>query len=111
MSSLLTLDADHRAIGDSLVCLSVQRDTDRKAGRAIVPNDLNAADCLAAGPLSNGFHALFSESSVAHWESFKSRHLSIFCKKRVARGPIVALSAMLQSGAYTGLTASHQLGH
>ena len=81
MSSLLTLDADHRAIGDSLVCLSVQRDTDRKAGRAIVPNDLNAADCLAAGPLSNGFHALFSESSVAHWESFKSRHLSIFCKK------------------------------
>jgi hypothetical protein len=101
MSSLLTLDADHRAIGDSLVCLSVQRDTDRKAGRAIVPNDLNAADCLAAGPLSNGFQALFPESSVAHWERFKSRHRR--------QGPIVAQSAMLQSGAYTGLTASHKL--
>ena len=49
MSSLLTLDADHRAIGNSLVCLSVQRDTDRKAGRAIVPNDLNAAWWRLAG--------------------------------------------------------------
>jgi hypothetical protein len=84
VSSLLTLDADHRAIGDSLVCRSVQRDTDRKAGRAIVPNDLNAADCLVAGPLSNGFQALFSESSVAHWECFKSRHLKHFLEAKGA---------------------------
>jgi len=75
MPSLLTLDADHRAIGDSLVCLPVQRDTDRKAGRAIVTSDLNAADRLAAGPLSNGLKALFSESSVAHSDRFEFRHL------------------------------------
>jgi aspartate kinase len=36
------------------VCFPVQRDADRKAGRAIVPNDLNAADRLAARPMSNG---------------------------------------------------------
>jgi hypothetical protein len=87
VSSLLTLDADHRAIGDSLVCLSVQRDTDRKAGRAIVPNDLNAADCLAAGPLSNGFQALFSESSVAHPDCSKSRHLKHFLEAKRAPQP------------------------
>jgi hypothetical protein len=54
MSSFLTLDADDRAISDFPVCLPVQRDADRKAGRAVVPNDLNAADGLAARPLSNG---------------------------------------------------------
>jgi|ERR1700722_12032772 hypothetical protein len=75
MPSLLTLDADHRTISDSPVCISVQGDTDRKAGRAIVPNDLNAADCLAAGPLSNGLQALFPESSVAHSDRFEFRHL------------------------------------
>ena len=75
MSSLLTLDAGHRAIGDSLVCLSVQGDTDRKAGRAIVTNDLNAADGLAIRPLSNGLQALFSESPVAHSDSFEFSHL------------------------------------
>jgi hypothetical protein len=85
VSSLLTLDADHRAIGDSLVCLSVQRDTDRKAGRAIVPNDLN--DCHAAGPLSNGFQALFSESSVAHPDCSKSRHLKHFLEAKRAPQP------------------------
>jgi hypothetical protein len=82
MPALLTLDAGHRTISDSLVCLSVQGDTDRKAGRAIVPNDLNAADCLAAGPLSDGLQALFSESSVAHPDCSKSCHLKHFLEAK-----------------------------
>jgi hypothetical protein len=43
MSSLLALNAVHRAIGDSLLCLPIQRDADRKASRAVVANDLDAA--------------------------------------------------------------------
>jgi hypothetical protein len=81
MSSFLTLNADHRTISDSLVGLSVQGDTDRKAGRAIVPNDLNAADCLAAGPLSNGFQAIFPESPVAHSDCFEFHHLRQYRQK------------------------------
>jgi hypothetical protein len=54
MSSLLALDIDHRTISHSRVCLSVQGNTDRKAGWAVVPDDLNASDGLATGPLSNG---------------------------------------------------------
>ena len=62
VSSLLTLDADHRSISDRFVGLSVQGDSDRKAGWAVVPNDLDAADGLAATPLSDGLQAIFSES-------------------------------------------------
>ena len=65
MSSLLALDVDDRAIGDFLVGLPVQRHPDGKAARLIAPNDLNTAHGLAAGPLSNGLHALFSESPIA----------------------------------------------
>jgi len=65
MSSLLALDVDDRAIGDFLVGPPVQRHSDGKAARLIASNDLNAAHGLAAGPLSNGLHALFSESPIA----------------------------------------------
>ena len=65
MSSLLTLDAIDRAIGDFLVGLPVQRHPDGEAARPIASsNDLNAAHGLAPGPLSNGLHALFSESPI-----------------------------------------------
>jgi hypothetical protein len=74
VSSFLTLDAHDRSISDFLVCLPVQRDADRKAGRAIVANDLNAADSLAAWPLSNGLQALFTESAVGHTDCFESHH-------------------------------------
>jgi hypothetical protein len=54
VSSFFALDEADRAISDLHVCFVVQRDADRKAGRAIVPNDLNAADGLAARRMSNG---------------------------------------------------------
>jgi hypothetical protein len=70
VSSFLTLNVDDRSISDLLVRLPIQGDTDRKAGRTVVPNDLNAADGLAARPLSNGLKALFSQSSVAQSDCF-----------------------------------------
>jgi hypothetical protein len=73
MPSLLALNADHRAIGDFLVGLPVQRHPDRKADRRIISNDLNAANGFAPGPLSDGLQALLSESPVAHSRCFGSR--------------------------------------
>lgn len=70
VSSFLPLDVDDRSISDLLVRLPVQRDTDRKARRAVVPNDLNTADGLAARPLSEGLQTLSSESSVVQSDSF-----------------------------------------
>src|SRR5712675_2262468 len=65
MPSLLALNADDCAIGDFLVGLPVQRHPDGKAARLIASIDLNAAHGLAAGPLSNGLHALLSKSPIA----------------------------------------------
>jgi hypothetical protein len=70
ISSLLALDAIDRAIGDLLVHRPVQRHSDRKTARCGISNNLNAANGLAPGPLSNGLQALFSESRVAHSDSF-----------------------------------------
>jgi hypothetical protein len=64
--SFFPLDIYHCTIGDALACLSVQGDSDRKAGPAIAPNDLNAADGLAAWPLSDGLQTIFAEIGVAH---------------------------------------------
>jgi hypothetical protein len=64
MSSLLALDADHRAIGDFHVGLPIQRHPNRKAARCVVSNDLNATNGLTARPLSNGVQAFFSERRV-----------------------------------------------
>ena len=58
MPPLLALDAIDGAIGGFPVGLPIQRDPDRKAAWCIVPHDLNAADGLAAGPLSYGVEAL-----------------------------------------------------
>src|SRR5260370_1939582 len=66
MSSLLTLDAIDRAIGDFLVGLPVQRPADRKTARCVISNDLNGANRLAPRPLPNGLQAFFSKSPVAH---------------------------------------------
>src|ERR1700733_6748114 len=82
MPSLLALNADHRAIRGFFVGGPVQRHPDRKTRGCVVPNDLNAADRLAAGPLSNGLQAIFSESPVAHPGCFKSRHLKHFGSKK-----------------------------
>src|SRR5258706_13973590 len=74
MSSLLTLDAIDRAIGDFLVGLPVQRPPDRKPARCVISNNLNAADRLAPRPLPNGLQALFSNSPVPHSDCFPLRH-------------------------------------
>src|ERR1700720_310193 len=74
MSSLLALDEVDRAIGNFLVGLPVQRPPDRKPARRVISNNLNAANGLAPRPLSNGLHALFSESAVAHSDCFPLRH-------------------------------------
>src|SRR5215831_848814 len=64
MSALLALDVVHRAIGGFPLCLSVQRDLDRKVARHFLSNDPNGADGLAPGPLSDGIEAFPSESLV-----------------------------------------------
>ena len=74
MSSLLAVDAINRAIGDFLVGLSVQRHANRKAGRGIISDDLNAGNRLAPRPLSYGIKALLSERGVAQSYFFPIRH-------------------------------------
>lgn len=74
MPPLLALDAIDGAIGGFPVGLPIQRDPDRKAACCIVPHDLNAADGLAAGPLSYGVEALLSESAVAQSGRHRLRH-------------------------------------
>jgi hypothetical protein len=81
MSPLLALDAIDRAIGELLVGLPVQRHPDRKAARAVVSNNLDAAHRLAPGPLSYGLQTLLSESPVVHSNLFLIRHVSIRAKK------------------------------
>jgi hypothetical protein len=85
MPSLLTLDRGHGAISDFLICLPVQRDSHRKAGRAVVPNDLNAADALATRPLSNRLQTIFSEIRVAHSDRFEFYHLKYLSRKNCLR--------------------------
>ena len=53
MSSLLTLDAIDRAVGDFLVGLPVQRPPDRKLARCVFSNNLNAANRLAPRPFGS----------------------------------------------------------
>jgi hypothetical protein len=79
--SLLTLDRGHGAIRDFLICLPVQRDSHRKAGRAVVPNDLNAADAFATRPLSNRLQTIFSEIRVAHSDRFEFYHLKFLSRR------------------------------
>jgi hypothetical protein len=75
MPSFLALDAVDGAIGGSLVGLPVQRHPDSEPAPTVVSNDLDAADGLASGPMSNGLQALFSESAVAHSNFFRQlRH-------------------------------------
>jgi hypothetical protein len=51
MPPLLTLDVVDRAVGYSLLGLSVQRHADRKAARSSIANEVNAADGLALRPM------------------------------------------------------------
>ena len=74
ISSLLALDAGHRTIGKSLVGLAIQRHPNQKAAGHIIPNDLNAANGLAARPLPHGLKAFFAESRVAQSDSFYVLH-------------------------------------
>jgi hypothetical protein len=64
MSPLLAPDAIDGTVGDSLVGLAVQCHPDRKSARRLVPDDLNGANGLAPGPLSDGLQALLSQSAV-----------------------------------------------
>jgi hypothetical protein len=50
LPSLLALNVDHRAIGGLHVGLPVQRHLDRKTGRRVVSNDLNAGNGLTPWP-------------------------------------------------------------
>jgi hypothetical protein len=81
MSPLFALDIHHRSIGNFPVCLPIQCDPNGKAGRAVVPNDPNAADGLAARPLPNGVETLSPKISVAHSDRFKLRHADSSNKK------------------------------
>ncbi len=63
-SPLLALHATDRTIGSFPVGLSVQRYPDGKSARRLVPDDLNGANGLAPGPLSDGLQALLSQSAV-----------------------------------------------
>ena len=74
LSSLLALDADHRAIGDFHVGLPIQRHPNRKAAGRIVSKDLNATNGLTARPLSNGVQAFFSERRVGQSDCLRFSH-------------------------------------
>jgi hypothetical protein len=63
-SSLLAPDAIDRTIGGPLVGLAIQGHPDRKPARRLVPDDLNGANGLAPGPMSDGLQALLSQSAV-----------------------------------------------
>jgi hypothetical protein len=73
---LLALDATDRAIGDFFVGRSVQRHPDRKCAGRLVPDDLNGADRLAPGPMSNGLQALLSQRPVAQPDCLRLRHFA-----------------------------------
>jgi hypothetical protein len=64
LPSLLTLNAGHRTISCFSFGLSIQRYRDAKPPMLVASNDLNAANCLAAGPLSDRVQAFFSKSRV-----------------------------------------------
>jgi hypothetical protein len=68
MPPLLAQHAIDGAIGGFFVGFAVQGYPDRKTAGYIVPDDLDAANGLAAGPLPNGLEALLSESAVAQSE-------------------------------------------
>jgi hypothetical protein len=54
LPSLFTLNGAHRPFGSLHFGFSIQRYPDGKGAKAVAPNDLNAADGLAAWPLSHG---------------------------------------------------------
>jgi hypothetical protein len=64
MPPLLALHATDRTICSFPVGLSVQRHPDGKSARRLVPDDLDGANGLAPGPLSDGLQALLSQSAV-----------------------------------------------
>ena len=68
MAPLLAHHAIDGAIGGFPVGFAVQGYPDRKTAGCIVSDDLDAANGLAAGPLSNGLQTLLSEGSVAQPE-------------------------------------------
>src|SRR5258705_8739570 len=65
MSALFTLNELDPTIGDFRVGLAVQRHPDRKTGRGVFSNDLNAGNGVTSRPLPNRIQALFSECPVA----------------------------------------------
>jgi hypothetical protein len=83
--SLLALNAGHRAIGDSLVGLSIQRYPNRKAPRPAVSDDLNATNGLAARPMPHGLKAFFAKRPVAQSDRFEFHHLKTNGKKATYR--------------------------
>jgi hypothetical protein len=83
-SPLLAPDAIDRAIGSLFIGLSVQRHPDRKSARRRVPDDLNGANGLAPGPLSDGLQALLSQSAVAQSDCLRPRHFTAVKVSRLA---------------------------
>jgi hypothetical protein len=105
--SLLALNAGHRAIGDSLVGLSIQRYPNRKAPGPAVSDDLNATNGLAARPMPHGLKAFFAERPVVQADRFEFHHLKTIMGKRPR---ILTSEAILRSGAYGGLTGGWKQG-
>jgi hypothetical protein len=74
LPSFLALNASHRTIGRPHVGGSVQRYVDGKTPRPPTSNDLNAGDRFTAGPMPNGFKALFPESYVVYADCLGFHH-------------------------------------
>jgi hypothetical protein len=74
ISSLLSLNAEHCAIGDFGIGAAVKRDPDRKTGRRVVADDLNARYRLASWPLLNCRKALLAESCVGQSNRVSIHH-------------------------------------
>jgi hypothetical protein len=85
LPSLFALNAIDRAIGGLDVGVPVQRHPDRKSGRRVASDDLNAGNSLAPGPKPNCLKAFLAESPIPDANCFESHHGRIYRRDRQKR--------------------------
>jgi hypothetical protein len=102
LPSLLTLNADHRAIGGFHVGFSIKSYPDGKIAGLIAPKDLNAGDGLATWPMFHGFKALFAQSRIVKAECLDLCHACKGEESDLADG----MGGMLQGKPDTRLTTT-----
>jgi hypothetical protein len=78
---LLALNAFDGTVRDFRIGAAVQRHPDRKTGRRVVSDDLDASHRLASRPVANGFQAFLSERPVGQSNRVSIRHVCIRAKK------------------------------